>query len=278
MKKIEKFGFEWPPGFRSRYAKLSRFDVLVSLVNWGCIPLFASYLICMVLAPAYIGGWSWHYVQSVWDRWQTLNAGILAFIASVIAFNISKYQENKQRERSFVAAKAFLPNALSELIGYFEKSANLLTESWVRLDPHPLGPISLAATVPALPDSYKATFSGCIEQAEPTVGEYLAKILVKLQVHHSRLSGLHLNLTTSNRGVETRENVLYYLFGLGELYGLVGKLFPFARGEPVLDDSPLIWGDYDNAFANLEVYLSEIHDLEAKTKLWITLSSESEES
>ncbi len=277
MKKTTHFGFYSLAGLWARLARLSRFDFLVLLVNWSFFPLLITYVVSMVCLPLSQGEMSWAYLQSVWDRWQTFNAGILAFIASVIAFNISKYQENKQRERSFVAARAFLPHALSELMVYFEECAQLLVETWGRLEPHPSGPIKLVAPVPELPNSYKETFSCCIEQAEPMVGEYLAKILVKLQVHHSRLSGLHFNLTTPSRGVETRENVLHYLYGLGALYGLVGKLFPFVRGEKAFDDSPLVWEDFDNAFANLDVYLSQIHDLEARTKLWLALTSETEE-
>jgi hypothetical protein len=42
----------------------------------------------------------------VWYRWQTLNVRRLAFISSVIAFNIAKYNASKQRERQFIAASS----------------------------------------------------------------------------------------------------------------------------------------------------------------------------
>lgn len=65
-------------------------------------------------------GWSWGLVEDVWDRWQGLNVGMLAFISSVTAFNIGRYNAEKQREREFMASKAFLPDALSGLTSYLQ--------------------------------------------------------------------------------------------------------------------------------------------------------------
>lgn len=59
--------------------------------------------------------WDVKQVQSIWHHWQALNVGMLAFMSSLVTFYISKFNANNQRERNFVAARAFLPEALSEL-------------------------------------------------------------------------------------------------------------------------------------------------------------------
>jgi hypothetical protein len=246
-------------------AVFSKADARVSYLTWIGIPSFLLYATCMLFYPAFSNGWdgwNWEYIQKVWDRWQTLNAGALAFLASVIALNISKYHENKQREWRFIAAKAFLPSALSELIGYFKLSARLLVEAYQGVQPNsPSNHSPLTVGVPKLPVSYVETFRQCIEQAEPEVGEYLANILVDLQIHHSRMTELHETLNTSGRTLLFKSNLMSYIYCLGKLYALVGKVFPFARGQAVFDTSALVWEDYRNAYSLLDLEIEDIEGL-----------------
>ncbi|MEW8626991.1 MAG: hypothetical protein AB2551_14655 [Candidatus Thiodiazotropha sp.] len=92
----------------------------MSVINWIGVPFAFLYFISMFIIPLVDNALNWGGIQNVWDRWQSLNVGMLAFISSITAFNISRFNANKQRERDFLAAKAFLPDALSELIDYFE--------------------------------------------------------------------------------------------------------------------------------------------------------------
>ena len=69
------------------------------------------YVYSMFINPFIEGGWQG--ALKVWSAWQALNVGFLAFASSLIAFYISRYNAEKQRQREFVAAKAFLPEALS---------------------------------------------------------------------------------------------------------------------------------------------------------------------
>ena len=91
----------------------------IRIINWIGALILGIYLYSMVIFPLFEGNFSWKYLQSVWHSWQGLNVGILAFVSSVIALNISRYNANKQRERNFIAARAFLPEAFSELTKYF---------------------------------------------------------------------------------------------------------------------------------------------------------------
>lgn len=103
-------------------------DSLVKFINWIAIPASAVYAFSMLLVPVLT--FDWVHVQAVWDRWQPLNVGMLAFLSSVVALNIGKYNADRQTQRNFRAAQAFLPDALSELCDYFEQSAKLLREAW----------------------------------------------------------------------------------------------------------------------------------------------------
>lgn len=241
-------------------------DTMVSIMNWLGMPLFLLYFLSMLVVPWVKGACNWTYVQEVWDRWQTLNVGVLAFISSVIAFNISKYNANKQRERQFVAARSFLPHTLSELTSYCKHSSIMLREAWVLLDTKQVGYSPLAAELPELPDSYKEVFSRCIAEADPDVADYLANILVQLQVHHSRLKELKYTFGQGGRMVWVQQNVMSYLFSLGKLQALLNRLFGFARGEEPFNGSNLLWEDYRTAYANLDIDVEDVNDLEAFTR------------
>ncbi len=225
---------------------------LVYLVNILGGTAIICYVIAMLLYPWIDGHWTWSHVQEVWDRWQALNVGVLAFLSSLIAFNIAGYNADRQRERNFIAAKAFLPAALSELISYFKASARVLKKSW-ETD----GQGFAETKKPDLPESYKSVFADCIRYASPEVGDYLANILVRLQVHDARLTGLLHPDEEVDIHVVAKHSVLTYLYRLGELQAIVSLLFDFARGETEFQFRKLEWEDFRNAFGNLNLWTDD---------------------
>lgn len=249
-------------------------DTLISILNFVGVPLFVVYLICMIFAPWIAAGGDWGRVQSVWDRWQSLNVGMLAFISSIVAFNISRFNENKQRKRSFIAARAFLPDALSELTTYFRSSVSLLKEAWPRsTNQEERGKTPLQTSTPVLPAGYKETFSRCIELAEPDVGEHLAYILMRLQVHHSRLQELASIFREDSRTIIGPRNIISYLYRLSELQALTNRTFGFARGLEEFDSRDLVWEDFLTAYANLGIRVDEFDDLVGFTQRAIARDS-----
>ncbi len=241
-------------------------DKLFGLLNIVGVPFTALYVICMFIYPWFDGGGNWAHVQSVWDRWQGFNVGMLAFISSIAAFNISKFNAEKQRERDFLSAKAFLPAALSELVSYFRSSAVLFRAGWG------LGGGGRPAIVaPELPVTYREVFGNCIKHAEPIVGDYLSRMLVNLQVHDARLRDYIHQFRDENVPILDKQNLITYFYRLGELQALTNKLFGFARSEEEFDSDPLVWDDFRNAYLNLGIWINEIHidenmNLEAFTR------------
>lgn len=243
-----------------KHIGIAKPDTLVSILNWVGVPLIGIYLICMFLYPWIFGHGNWGHVQGVWHSWQSLNVGMLAFLSSVIAFNISRFNANKQRERNFIAARAFLPDALSELTEYFKSSSSLLTEAWQKVRKKSTK-TPLQTQVPNLPEGYKEIFSRCIEFAEPDVGEHLAYILMRLQVHRSRINDLSNSFKEDSTVMVLPQNIITYLYRLSELQALINKIFGFARGLEAFDGSDLVWEDYRNAYANLDIWTDEFDDL-----------------
>ena len=238
----------------------------INIVNWISIPIIVLYVFCMLIYPWIDGSWNWVFVQSVWHSWQSFNVGMLAFLSSIIALNISRFNDNNQRERNFIAARAFLPEALNELTIYFESSVPLLKEAWQRVNAKanmsPLETLNLK-----LPVNYKRTFSRCIESAEPDVGEFLAYMLMRLQVHNARIEDLSGMLSKGSRSIRRSENnIIPYMFRLGELQALANRIFEFARGLEKFNGRDLVWEDYQNAFSNLKILPEDYDDLIGFTK------------
>lgn len=242
-------------------------DNLIRGINWIGVPLFTIYLFCMFILPPIKGKGDWGYIQSVWHNWQSLNVGMLAFISSVVAFNISRYIANKQRNRDFIASRAFLPEALSDLTAYFKDSVPPLQEAWQKAkdDEAPYKtPLKLHAPNP--PDGYKETFSRCIALAETDVGERLSYLLMCLQIHHARLNDLASNFSEGSGRIIVPRNIISYLYNLAELQALTNSLFDFARGLEKFDSSELTLGDWQNAYRNLNIWTHQFEGLDEFTQ------------
>ena len=218
----------------------------------------------MFLNP-FING-DWNSVLKVWSAWQAFNVGILAFISSLIAFYISRYNAEQQRKREFVAAKAFLPEALSELCRYFKGSAVLYVEAYKRsIDESDDCRTNLINDLPNLPKEYKSVFSKCISTAKPDVGEHLAYILSRLQVHHARLSSEHLEFNPKSAMSKIPSNIMANIYCLGELQALVNKTYLFARGTGEINFSSLTKDELFTAYFNLDIEIEDIKGLDAFT-------------
>ena len=231
-------------------------DKIIKIAPYMLIPLLAAYLFAMIFYPL----WSeknWDDVQAVWDRWQSLNVGILAFTASVIAFYTSHYRMNKQRERDFVAARAFLPDALSSLCGYLDLCTKLLLEAY-NLNPkndlfEQITPSVLKNPVPSLPSDYKEVFGKCISLAEPNLGDHLAKILKGLQINQARISSLPAELAENSHTIVSRLNILDYLHNVGEIQASINSVFNAARGEELFTTQKLSKDDFVTAYRGLKI-------------------------
>lgn len=252
-------------------------DRIIDLLNWIGTPLVVFYTYSMIIYPWIQGRGDWGHVHQVWMDWQTLNVGVLAFISSMVAFNISKYHENQQRHREFIAARSFLPEALSDLSSYFKLSAELLGEAWCRVVNEPdRCNDPLEHEVPILPNNYREIFGRCISLGDPEVSQFLSYMLMRLQVHHSRMTDLDKSFQANSSRMVMSTNIKSYLYRLAELQALVDRVIDFSRGLEEFSGSPLTWEEFKNAYGSLNIWIGEFEDLEGFTKRAIERGSSDE--
>lgn len=220
------------------------------------------YLYLMFLEP-FLSFGSVGLIKTLKD-WQTLNSAIIALIASAIALYANQYSEKKQKERDFIAAKAFLPDALSELNGYLKKSAKIYLEIY-EFKKNKQVNVKLSNPLAELPNNYKIVFRDCIHSGESSVGIYLSEFLRKLQVHNSRMAGTYINLGDSENDYSTLESVSTDILNTAELYAMLGRLFPFSRNESELNISKLKPAEINIGYPNLKIDPTEIIHLEEQT-------------
>lgn len=251
-----------------RHLGFFKADSWITFLNWLSIPLIGLYLVSMFIVPVFSQSLDWKYIQSVWHNWQSLNVGMLAFLSSLIAFNISKANSERQRARDFIAARAFLPEALTSLTAYFRECSGVLQEAWSRAsDLNDNCRTPLEHDLPLLPTpSYKQAFSQCISTSESDVGEHLAKILVLLQIHHSRLESMSLDFREGSTTIQIPHTIMSYIFGLGKLQALVNNTYEFARGEQQFKEVSLVIEDFQTAYFNLGINVEDIDGLTGFTQ------------
>ncbi|MDW6005441.1 hypothetical protein [Vibrio mangrovi] len=209
----------------NKVLKLKDWDFIIGTVNYLVIFIFLIYIYSMVIQPFFDGDFSWLYVHGVWYSWQAFNVGMLAFGSSIIAFNISRYHVRRQREREFIAAKAMLPQALSDLCHYTEECAVLLVEAYQNSKNTRTSDRALTTKLPDRIQSHIPVFQECIKTAEPNDANYLADILSSLQVQYVRMRQIS---QTRTGGTEYKRSCLYQLI---KIRVLVDIAFDFARGE-----------------------------------------------
>lgn len=238
-------------------------DTLIKILKWLVWPLIAIYALSMFVVPFVQIGGSWHDMQEVWVRWQGVNVGMLALFSSAIAFSISRYKAEQERGRNFVAARAFLPAEFSELTSYCRASMAIFAEAYQRAkDPNDTCRTPLEASFPSLPDGHREVFRDCIRFAEPEIGDFLARILERLQIHHSRMRGLDEDFRPDGTMVIIPQNVISYLDGIAEIQALINSNFNYARGRDNFDCSPLEWENYRNALSLGGIQIGDYDDLQ----------------
>ncbi|QZN91646.1 hypothetical protein [Idiomarina abyssalis] len=220
---------------------------IIQLSKWIGIPMFLIYLTAMVVIPAFSNDWD--HVQNVWERWQGLNVGVLAFMTSLVALNISRYNAEKQRIREFRAAQANLPSALDELCHYTDTMSEHYKKAWDAITSGGC----FNVTLPELSTSFKPVFSECIRHARPEVGDWLAAILTKLQIQRARSISSHDNPLSSKISSLNNHAILDHMYSIGELRALINRMFPFARGEENFNDEPLKLTEFYSAYHNVGI-------------------------
>ncbi|EGQ9298898.1 hypothetical protein D8X80_15205 [Vibrio parahaemolyticus] len=237
--------------------------VRVYFSTFGCI-LIGVYFVMMILKPWFDGGGNWSYVQEVWSHWQTLNAAMIAFTASLLAVYAAKYHEEMNRKRQLLAARALLPQALSDLTKYTTDMASFYTESlefWKGM-PKSTG----KKPVPPKLDMANTTaiFTKCMENAEIKVVLEMANILSRTQYLSARVENEYENNQPSRRS-SWRGDIDHQLFELGKLQARVNRMFDYGRDlQSKLDLSEFKSKEVADGLSNLKISRTQYPNVHKK--------------
>ncbi|OOX56007.1 hypothetical protein BJL79_20385 [Vibrio parahaemolyticus] len=237
--------------------------VRVYFSTFGCI-LIGVYFVMMILKPWFDGGGNWSYVQEVWSHWQTLNAAMIAFTASLLAVYAAKYHEEMNRKRQLLAARALLPQALSDLTKYTTDMASFYTESlefWKGM-PKSTG----KKPVPPKLDMANTTaiFTKCMENAEIKVVLEMANILSRTQYLSARVENEYENNQPSRRP-SWRGDIDHQLFELGKLQARVNRMFDYGRDlQSKLDLSEFKSKEVADGLSNLKISRTQYPNVHKK--------------
>lgn len=201
-----------------------------SMIKLISLIAVAVYLFCMVAWPI------WHYrdwaeIQGVWDRWQALNVGVLAFSASIILWYTADLRSKKNDEKEYKAAKAFLVFVASELCREFDNAANLLTE---RLKLESRKAIALEGLT--FPQHLHPYLERYIKYSDPENAQYIVNLIRFYQVYIDRLNSIFKDLSGMSNAKEC------VMTSIGDLFNIsarTNRLFGYGRGLQSLDVSSI---------------------------------------
>lgn len=203
--------------------------------------------------------WVWRDGEAGFYRYQTGISALVAMCAALIAYrsmlsqrrNADRQLEDARKaredaqDRKRLASVAALPVALADVTGYAESCTRLLTEVhpikfFQDCDFRPEWPEGQLP--PPLPSGATiGTIKECVEFAPSPVALALAKLLQTLQVQHSRLEGLHADMTgrSTLEVVVVAHTIQSHLYDALELHLMGSRLFYYARGETLEAPPPV---------------------------------------
>jgi len=215
----------------------------------------AIWLIAMIAYPAFSSSFNWIEIQRVWDRWQTLNSGMIALLAAILAIYAAQYIENKKRERSLIAEKSLLPLALSELSEYCIGLAGYLKNEHREWKGDHLTKLSkngnLAPDRPA--EWVFDTFKNCMIHEQESEAKFMASILSDTQIINSRIRTLKDdNLMVIQKTFISRKNEVCLL------HAKIDRMFKYSREHSLLLTTEITEKEKCNSLAVLDFeYIAE---------------------
>ncbi|MCF5764197.1 hypothetical protein K3H47_09605 [Aeromonas veronii] len=197
--------------------------------------LTSAWVIAMVIIPAIATNLNWLEIQEIWDRWQTLNSGMIALLAAMLAIYAAQHTENARRQRELIAARALLPLALSDLHKYCIELAIFIRTEYLEWSKN--RPDEVLTTNNEVPDRPAAwvfeAFKNCMIHTNENEAKFMASILSEAQIINSRLhdykNNNHLIMESTFSG---------YRSYLCDIHAKLGRMFQYSREHtPLLTEN-----------------------------------------
>lgn len=154
-------------------------------------------------------------------HWQTLVAGLLALLGAFITVYVIRQQIDNQKtqyhdaiKRREWAARARMPDALSEICRYTEDATAIINNTNINM--------------PQLPEHGISELKSVIEHIEQNASRRVFKLLSHYQVQQSRLARFLEERSTGRiNAIESRER----LYDIAILRALTNSLYDYARDQ-----------------------------------------------
>ncbi|MCZ4372319.1 hypothetical protein O4H50_10995 [Vibrio diazotrophicus] len=218
-----------------------------------------AYIYMMLIKPWVDGHGRWAYVQGVWAYWQTLNAAMLAFLASLFAVYAARYHENQSRTRQLLAARAILPQALSDLTTHVSALASFYSNTYRYWNRKEHITDNDAFTTPKPPEPISNDIANALSNcmmfvSSPKQLHLMANVLSMNQYITSRAWNGFADESQLHEGELWTINTSHQLLELAEMYSYVSRLFDYGRDlESELDITELKLREVENSMLNLGI-------------------------
>ncbi|MBS4696165.1 hypothetical protein J4G65_11875 [Aeromonas allosaccharophila] len=209
------------------------------------IILISIWFLAMVCAPIISTKLNWIEIQTIWDRWQTLNSGMIALLAAMFAIYATQYIENTRRKRELIAAKALLPLALHDMSDHCCYLSNIINEEYKKLkEKHNTNISDYKIDRPG--EWVFDTFKNCMTHEENDNAIFIASILSDIQILNARFYSFtdHKKIITSREINRMAEN-------LCTLKSKIDRAFKYARGKDKLITTPITKSENENSSSAL---------------------------
>lgn len=194
--------------------------------------VFAVWAFCAGLWPLIEHDFDFSSAQDVWDRWQAWNTGVIALLSALTALAVARLRDEKERQRSFIAAKALLPDHLSSLLEYLRATQAFLTVAYSKVAHENME----LPEVPSRPIGYEQWVSDAIRWGDPAFVSYMSNVVSHLQVYKSRTSALQIEFDDPE-SIVSEDNIKEYLVQGAIIYMHVGKLLNYVRDNKSLSNN-----------------------------------------
>jgi hypothetical protein len=173
--------------------------------------------------------------------WETLATGFMSVGAAIWAgFLLSKQiqqteaHERERLKRKYIAARATLPLALTEIIDFCEKYCGELKDFYGTNLFSQFAQIRVFQTF-EIPESVMANISTMIENTpHENVAERLSEIVGMIQIFQARMRGC-ANGDMGSSAALRRHTIGHYMVNCGMIYAYVSSLFGYSRDKATFD-------------------------------------------
>lgn len=218
----------------------------------------------MFIYPIFHYRQNWSQINQIWLDWQTLNAGVIAILASAIFYQSTKYATEKQISSNLKANKAMLSHKLSDLSHYYSCSFKLLNSALTHADNQDGEmkecDIMFANALSSINENKELSIIvECMKTATANDADKLAKYVSELQIHNSRLQ----KIIQKRPCISEVGNSLYILsciHRLATLQLMTNNLFSYARNQADKIEYSITSENMKTAYRNIGL-LSENEEL-----------------